>query len=131
MLDATFFKNDLAAVFHAAGKKVAPDILDDPCAVFVWGELMSHEFVKGIIGRTPCFAPATALGYARRRTPDFFAMTEKQGACVQGVVLLGLTASETAALDKFESLGTVMRKSTTTVLIGQKKRKTRIYLKIK
>ncbi len=131
MLDATFFKHELATVFHAAGKKVAPEILDDPDAVFVWGELMSHKFVKGIIGRTPCFAPATAVGFARRRTPDFFSMAEKPGACVHGVVLLGLTTGETAALDNFESLGTVMRKSTATVLIGQKKRKTRIYLKIK
>ena len=56
------------------------------------------------------FCPAEIRGYARVKTPEFYALRKKSGAATQGVVLLGLTDGEVAALNDFERVPDVMER---------------------
>lgn len=129
MFDTTFFRDDLAMVVHPKEINVTKNLLDDPNATFVWGELMNPHFIKELLGHFAPYAIAELRGYERRRTKTFFNAVPKTGACIQGVVLLGLTKTDIDKLNEFEKIGVVMRRATGPVSIGHYKRRAAMYLK--
>lgn len=131
MFDVTFFRDDLVTIIHPAGKRVSKKLLDGKNVIFVWGELMSPHFIAGLLGSARPYTPAHVNGFERRPYKDFYTLVPRAGAVAQGVLLLGLSAADMKKLDAFEQRGVVMRRTTAPVVVGQKKRRAYINLKIK
>ena len=129
MFKVTWFEDCLLDVIHPAEVKVTRKLLDDASATFVWGKLMDPHFIEKQIGRPAAFCPAEIRGYARVKTPEFYALRKKAGATAQGVVLLGLTDKEVAALNAFEHIPRVMERRRIEVTMGNMKRKVYFYIK--
>jgi hypothetical protein len=129
MFKVTWFEDCLLDVIHPADVKVTRKILDGANATFVWGKLMDPHFIAKQIGRPAAFCAAEISGYARVKTPEFYALRKKAGATTQGVVLLGLTGDEVAALNAFERIPDVMERRRIEVAMGNMKRKVYFYIK--
>ena len=129
MFKVTWFEDCLLDVVHPADRKAARGLLDDPNATFVWGKLMDPHFIAKQIGRPAPFCAAEIRGYARVKTPEFYALRKKAGATTQGVVLLGLTDGEVAALNAFERIPDVMERRRIEVTMGNMRRRVYFYIK--
>jgi hypothetical protein len=129
MFKVTWFEDCLLDVIHPAEMKVTRKLLDDANATFVWGKLMDPHFISKQIGRPAAFCPAEIRGYARVKTSVFYALRKKSGAATQGVVLLGLTDGEAAALNDFERVPEVMERRRVVVTMGNMKRGVYFYIK--
>ncbi len=129
MYKVTWFEDCLLDVVHPAGRRIGREILDDPNATFVWGKLMDPAFIKQLTGRPAPFCAAEIRGYARVPTRDFYALRHRKGATTQGVVLLGLTDKEVAALNEFEQIPHVMERRRIEVVMGNMRRKVFFYIK--
>jgi hypothetical protein len=129
MFKVAWFEDCLLDVIHPADRKVTRKILDGPNATFVWGKLMDPRFIAKQIGRPAAFCAAEISGYKRVKTPEFYALQKKAGATTQGVVLLGLTDEEVAALNAFEQSPEIMERRRIEVAMGNMKRKVYFYIK--
>ncbi len=99
---------------------------------FVWGFLMDPRFIGELVGRPIPFAPAAIRGYRRETFVEggqrgFRLIPDGQGI-VMGVVLVGPTEQETAALDRFEQVPKVMVKQRIEVSVGDLVREANIYM---
>ena len=119
----------LLNVICASDGKTGLEIEEDPKATFVWGRLMDPDFIKDLLGHKVCFAPAVIRGYERVPYSDFYALKKKQGAFVQGVVLLGLSEKDEAKLNEYEQVPKVMRRRRITAELGLLKRKVFFYIR--
>ena len=72
--------------------------------LFVYGTLLFDEIVRSLIGRTPAFRPATALGYEARmlRGVSYPGLVAVQGGRTEGLVFDDLSLTEWVALDEYE-----------------------------
>jgi len=99
---------------------------------FVWGFLMDPRFIGELVGRPVPFAPAAIRGYRREAFVEGgqrgFRLIPDDHGIVMGVVLVGPTGQEVAALDRFEQVPTVMIKRRIDVLIGDLVREANIYI---
>ncbi len=99
---------------------------------FVWGFLMDPRFISGITGRPIPLAPAVLRGYRRetfvRDGERGFRLVPEEDGIVMGVVLIGVTGDEAAALDCFEEVPRVMVKKKVQVTIGDLVREAGIYM---
>jgi len=128
MFRVTWFEDSLLHLVHPEEKRITRKVLEDPRATFVWGKLMSPQFIRKLLGRPLPFCPAEIQGYARVPSGDFYALKKKREATTQGVVLLGLSEKDVAGLNAYEQVPHVMERRRITVRMGTVKRRTFFYI---
>ena len=129
----TFFPEMCATVVHEEGETPSEKDFSGPDLYFAWGLLMDPHFIRELTGRFVSFSPAVLPGYRRsvKRQGDgwSFVLEPDPRSVVQGVVLMRMTASDIAALDRFEETEVVMDRYRARIRIGDLDTVANIYLK--
>lgn len=122
MFETTFFEDYFVCVAHPKDEKFALRDLTDGDAIFVSGKLMDPHFIKKVTGRYIPFTSAVARNYGRgergRGKTKTLLLEPSPGGVVLGTLLLKLTQSDKDALDKFEQVPDVRRKTPIRVIAG-------------
>ena len=133
MFKSKWLAEHCAVVFHPDGVRITAVDLATKDLLFVWGDLMDPEFLKGLLGRYVPFGPAILPGFRRERVRSggkwgYRLIPDSKGA-MQGVVLLRLRKKDLAILDAFEEAPEVMVQTTAQVRIGDFVREAGIYMR--
>jgi hypothetical protein len=132
MSKITFFPEQYAWVAHPAEVNVSLDDVTEGEAVFVSGKLMDPEFVRGITGHYIPFGAAVARNYTRgergRGAKKTLVLEHRPGGAVLGAILLKLTDADIRALDAFEQVPKIRRKTEIRVSVGACERMASTYV---
>ena len=88
---------------------------DEPAALFVYGSLLVASRREEILGRAVEVAAATIRDHERGRA-RFHYIRKRIGIDTPGLILVGLTARDFAALDRYEEVPTLYTREQTDVV---------------
>lgn len=131
MFQASFFPQTGLLILHPPELPVRSDDIFEHDLLFVWDDLMSPHQAREIVGRFVPFAPAVIGGLARitdrLRETYSFEIERQEESILQGAVLIGITAGEMDAIDRFERCPIHMVRKKVEVRIGDVPRIAQMY----
>ena len=132
MLEHVWHERWCGWIVAPPGRVPKPEDLERAELTFVWGFLMDPRFLQGVTGCAIPFAPALLRGYRReavvRGGVRGFRLLPDPDGTVMGAVLIGVSESEGAALDRFEQVPSVMVRRRVEVAVGDLTRPADIFL---
>ena len=120
--------DDSAFALYFAAEDAAPRSapFDAALNAFFCGPLMHPDRVAALLGRTPTYAPAVAVGYTRRfedvagQSTAFMVPAEDDPhRLLSGVAYLDLTDADLASIETLELAGGLRRRVTIDVRVGE------------
>ena len=103
MFAVEFDTDSLSLLIAPQDEPAALDRLLEGDSAFVWGLLINPRLIRELTGHWLPFAPARIEGYRRSVLRDGdrldLRLEPESGSCVDGVLLLGLSREDRAALD--------------------------------
>ena len=122
------------AMFFVEGPLPGEDVFAGAINVFVCGALQNPAKMTPLIGRSPAFAPAVAIGFERtvmtiggKRVP-FMVRSADPATVLTGVVWLDLSESDLAAIESLELDGGLRERIAIDVKAGERVLKAFTYI---